>query len=376
MKRWMIAVGFLWALLYGAACAEEYSPGFLMQPPQEVLDHIARSFSGYTLEDYCEVYDTPDGDYGFAMLTAGDERLLVGYEEQNGRMAYWLKNHGAVMQGSEEAWFESRARGERVYGENHEIKQADGLSFSITQLDSAGETYNEYIAYHWEDGGFKLTGYKDWDGFYGEVAVDDGMLHFKNWLEGWDFGKVYGEVQRDLRYVNFANLPKNIDEARESITSEPVIPAGGLLQPVDVKFTGGQKYPVYTGPGEEYERSGKGKGSVSTNDWIQVFGLVDDYILIQYDISADRYRFGWIDAAALPKDAKIPWITFGFGEQQLKRDCVLTDDPLNSKAALYHLSQGTQVLNLCNLGYDWVYVQVKQNGRLCCGFVPAIALEE
>ncbi|MBQ7887434.1 MAG: hypothetical protein IJ313_11150 [Clostridia bacterium] len=216
MKRWIAAICILCALLCGAACAEEYSPGYLMQPPREVLDHIARSFPSYTLEDYCEVYDTPNGDYGFAMLTAGDERVLLGYEEKDGKMSYWLKNHGAVMQGEEEAWFDSRAKGTTVYDENHEIKQADGLSFSITQLDSAGETYNEYIAYHWEDGGFKLTGYKDWDGFYGEVAVDDGVLHFRNWLEGWDFGKVYGTVQRDLRYVNFANLPKSIEEAREA----------------------------------------------------------------------------------------------------------------------------------------------------------------
>ncbi|MBQ8619289.1 MAG: hypothetical protein IJ418_17545 [Clostridia bacterium] len=375
MKKRMIAF-LCTALVAVFTCAYgEYSPGCLMQPPREVLDHIARDYPGYTLEDYCEVYDTPDGDYGFAMLKAGDERMLLGYEEKGGKMTYWLKNHGAVMQGEEEAWFDSRAKGTTVYGENHEIQQADGLSFSITQLDSAGETYNKYIAYHWENGGFKLTGYKDWDGFYGEVAVDDGELHFKNWLEGWDFGKVYGTVQRDLRYVSFTNLPKSIEEARESVTKAPDIPQGGLLQPAKVKFTGGQKYPVYTGPGEQYERSGNGKGSVSTNDWIQVFGRVDDYIMIQYDISAERYRIGWIDAAALPKDAKVPWISFGGGEQMLQRDCTLTDDPLNSGTALYHLSAGTQVINLCNLGYDWVYIQVNENGKPCCGFVPAIAFE-
>jgi len=258
MKKWIsVVIGLALFVLLSPALAE-YSPGYLMTPPREVIDHIERSFSQYTLEDYCEVYDTPDGDYGFAMLTAGDERLLVGYEEKAGKMSYWLKSHGAVMQGREEAWFESRARGTTVYGENHEIKQADGLSFSITQLDSAGETYNKYIAYHWEGGGFKLTGYKDWDGFYGEVAVDDGVLHFKNWLEGWDFGRVYGVVQRDLRYVNFANLPKNIEDARNSITSAPQMIVGNF-HPQVIKFTGGRKYAVYTGPGEEYARSGNGK---------------------------------------------------------------------------------------------------------------------
>ena len=374
MKRWLTAAAFL-MLLCSYAWAE-YSPGYLMQPPREVLEHLARSFPQYTLEDYCEIYDTPDGDYGFAMLTAGDERLLVGYEEKEGKMSYWLKNHGAVMQGSEEAWFESQEKGTTVYKEDNTITQADGLSFSVIQLDDVGESYNESVAYHWENGGFKLTGYKDWDEFYGEVAVDDGELHFKNWLEGWDFGKAYGFVQRDLRYVSFAALPKTVEEAREKLSSSPDIPRGGLLEARDVKFTGGRKYAVYTGPGDHYARSGNGKGQVSTNDWIQVFGRVDDYIMIQYDISAEQYRIGWIEASSLPEGESVGWMSFGNGVQTLNRDCVLTDDPLNSGKPLCELEEGTQVVNLCNLGYDWVYVQTTLKGKPCCGFVPADALKQ
>lgn len=369
MKRWIAAICILCALLCGAACAEEYSPGYLMQPPREVLDHIARSFPSYTLEDYCEVYDTPDGDYGFAMLTAGDERLLLGYEEKDGKMSYWLKSHGAVMQGKEEAWFDSRAKGTTVYGENHEIKQADGLSFSITQLDSAGETYNEYVVYHWEDGGFKLTGYKDWDGFYGEVAVGDGVLHFKNWLEGWDFGRVYGNVQRDLRYVSFASLPKSIEEARENITSAPQLVIG-IFHPQTIQFTGGRKFAVYTGPGEAYARSGNGKGQVSTNDWIEVFGRHGDWIMIQYDISAEQYRIGWIKADALPKGADVPELSFEMLDQRITQDCILTDDPLNSEKGILNLKAGTQVVSLADFG-EHFYIEITADGKTYWGFVDA-----
>ncbi len=357
-----------------AGLGKELQPGFTMPPPPEVKAHVERNFPLYTLEDYLELTGTPKGDYGFALLKAGDERVLLVYEKKDGEMRYWLKNAGAVPQGGKGGWFAYSPRGETINGEEFKTDLSDGLSFQV--IVSEGESYDRYTAYHWEDGGFKLTGYRDWAGFYGNVAVDDGVLHFSNWLEGWDFGKVYGTVQRDLRYVSYDALPKTIEEARKKLTQEPDIPQGGLLEARRVRFTGGQKYPVYTGPGEKYVRSGNGKGQVSTNDWIQVFGRVDDYIMIQYAISADHYRIGWIEASAMAKGESAGWLTFGQGVQTLKQDCTLTDDPLNSGAPLCELQAGEQVINLCNLGYDWVYVQVSRSSGLYCGFVPSLALEE
>lgn len=370
----VIALGIL--LFYSCALAE-YSPGCLMQPPSEVLDHIARSFSGYMLEDYCEINDTPDGDYGFAMLTADDERVLVGYEEKDGKMSYWLKSHGAVPQGKEEAWLGAIPKGKILYTEADEPYESDGLAFTITQLDDAGESYNRFIGYHWENGGFKLTGYHDWDEFYGGVIVDDGLLHFHNAQEGWDFGKVYGAVQRDLRYVSFSELPKTIDEARDQLSSAPDLPRG-VLQTIPIKFTGGQKYPVYTGPGTQYARSGNGKGSVSTNDWIQVFGEYDGWILIQYDISASQYRIGWIEKKALPKGAQVNTLNLSQLEKRHNTvadcDCELTDDPLNGKKTIARIPKGTEMTELIHRAFDgWSYVCVTIDGEMMCGFVPSTA---
>lgn len=376
-KGWMLILVVLMMLASSTALAglgKELQPGFTMPPPPEVAAHVQKSFPGYTLEDYLELTDTPKGDYGFALLKAGDERVLLGYEKKDGEMRYWLKNAGAVPQGGKGGWFAYSPRGETIYGEEFKTYLSDGLSFQV--IVSEGESYDRYTAYHWEDGGFKLTGYRDWAAFYGNVDVDDGVLHFSNWLEGWDFGKVYGTVQRDLRYVSYNALPKTIEEARKKLTQEPDIPQGGLLEAKKVRFTGGQKYPVYTGPGEKYVRSGNGKGQVSTNDWIQVFGRVGDYIMIQYAISADHYRIGWIEASAMPKGESTGWLTFGQGVQTLKQDCTLTDDPLNSGAPLCELQAGDQVINLCNLGYDWVYVQVSRRNGLYCGFVPSLALDK
>lgn len=360
-------------LLCMMTAVSEYAPGTLMEPPKEVIDHLARSFSGYDLEDYCEVYDTSDGDYGFALLKSGDERLLVGYEEKNGKMTYWLKNHGAVMQGKTEAWFSAPLKGEKRFDAEGNVVLTDGLSFSVICLDEAGELYEKHVSYRWEDGSFKLAGYKDWTVLYGEVEVGEGVLHFKNEMEGWDFGRAYGTIQRDLRYVNFDALPKKIEQAKEELTVAPAIDSY-VLVPQKVKFTGGQKYPVYTGPGERFARSGNGKGSVSTNDWIQVFGEYDGWIMIQYDISADQYRVGWIEKTALPKGTKVKQLDLSQLEKPYNTeavyDCELTDDPVNSQKVLATIPKGTKMTELIYSAINgWSYVVVTIDGKTMCGFV-------
>jgi len=360
-----------------ALAGAELSTGTLKAPPQEVLEHLARSFSGYELEDYCEIYDTPDGDYGFALLKAGDERLLVGYEERDGRMSYWLKNHGAVMQGNTKAWFNAPLKGEQRYDAEGNDVLTDGLSFSVTCEDEEGELYEKYIGYRWEDGRFKLTGYKDWTVLYGEVEADDGVLHFKNEMEGWDFGRAYGVVQRDLRYVSFDALPKTIEQAKAELTTAPAVDSY-VLVPQKVRFTGGEKYPVYTGPGEQFARSGNGKGSVSTNDWIQVFGEYDGWIMVQYDISVEQYRIGWIRKEALPKGTAVNQIDLSSLEKPYNTEavyeCTLTDDPINSKKTLAKIPKGTPMTELIYRAIDgWSYVVVTIDGSTMCGFVPSDA---
>lgn len=363
------------------ALAYEYAPGCLMDPPKEVQDHIARSFSAYELEDYCEVYDTPYGDYGFALLKAGDERLLLGYEEKNGKMSYWLKNYGAVMQGEPEAWFVAPQKGEMSYDENGKLYEVDGLSFGVVCLDESGTLYEKSVGYHWENGGFKLVSYKDWSAFYGEVDVQDGELHFKNFMEGWDFGRARGTVQRDLRYVSFNVLPKTIGEAREKLTSAPKLEytdrhSSPNIYVKEIRFTGGKKVPVYQGPGEEYGRAANGKASVSTNDWIQVFCRYNGYVMIQYDISAEQYRVGWIEESALPKGAEMEEIDLRMereDETELSYACALTDDPYNSQTPIAWLEAGTPVLEVIYHLYGWSYVRVHVDGKAICGFVPSDA---
>jgi hypothetical protein len=106
---------------------------------------------------------------------------------------------------------------------------------------------------------------------------------------------VSGIIENDLRYFSLSAFPKSPDKARETLSTPPEIPEGEL-EAENIKLTGGKKYSVYSGPSENYLRGGNGKAAVSTNDWIQVFGKENGWILIQYDISSDHMRFGYIGA--------------------------------------------------------------------------------
>lgn len=374
MKKWVMVL-CAWMLMLCAACAQANEWGTLFEPPQEVLEHIQSRWADYELEDYCEVQGTSKGDYGFALLHKQSERILVGYHRVNGEMKYWLKNAGAVPQGKEEAWFDVGTAGwidETDWIGNFTGRQVydDGLCFSVTQLDESGESYEKMVVYRWENGMFRLSSYHKTEG--GGIRVSDDKLDFIDWSNVVYRGAVQGAVQRDIRYVSFNALPTWIDDAKAKLTVAPNLKDGAFTAQ-KVKFTGGQKYPVYTGPGEDYVRSGNGKGLVSTNGWIEVYGQKDGYILIQYSIDSSHYRFGWIDRNALPEGTSVPAMDFaGISADTLSKitqDTFLTDDPLFSQNKLCGLKAGQTVSWLAVLNKDWTYVLVNVNGKMMCGFV-------
>ena len=273
MKRVVLWVCALMMTLMASVCvAGTYSPYFATEPPREVREHVASRWPDYEFEDYCEVRGTPKGDYGFALVHRKNERILVGYHKADGEMKYWLKNAGAVPQGKEEAWFDVGTAGwidETDWIGNFTGRQVydDGLCFSVTQLDASGESYEKMVMYRWENGMFRLNSYHKSEG--GSIRVSDDKLDFIDWSNVVYRGAVQGAVQRDIRYVSFNTLPTWIDDAKEKLTVAPNLRSGDFTSQ-KVKFTGGQKFPVYTGPGTNYARSGNGKGLVSTNGWIEV----------------------------------------------------------------------------------------------------------
>lgn len=355
-----------------------YHIDYTDEAPDKVLRSLESRWAGYTLEDYLFL-DGPSPDIGLALMEKEGHRVLAVYRKQSGQLAFWYSTDKAVPQGTGEAWFEPH--GEWVNrGTQEEPKWEfirDGLGFGVIRYDLLGDIYNQTVDYGWEDGKFVLTDYTCLEETTYGVLVEENKLSY--YCEGVHYGSVRGEIQLDMRYVNYDKLPKTLEEAKKELTLAPEdLPTGkilgngrGTLKAQEIKFTGGRNYPVYLGPGETYMRSGNGKGTVSTNDWIQVFGKHDGYIMIQYDISAERYRIGWIEERALPSGAKVPDLNLVFIDDygNVIDKCILTDDPFNSETPIATLKPGTPICEIVyNMG-GWSYIRVTIDGVDVCGFV-------
>ena len=338
-----------------------YHVDYTDEPPKRILDSVADRWPGYVLEDY-RFMERMSPDTAIAMVEKNGHRILAVYRKQNGVLTYWYSTDKAAPQGTGEAWFEDM----------------DGDNFAIVRYDLIGDSYNQYVKYAWQGNSFHLTRYYDYDLSDQVVLVEEEKLSY--YEQGAYLDSVYGEFQTDIRYVSFEKLPKTLREARGELTYAPDLPTGkilgsggAILKAKKIKFTGGRNYPVYLGPGEGYQRSGNGKGTVSTNDWIQVFGKYNGYIMIQYDISADRFRIGWIDAKALPSGANVPDLNLVLIEDygNVIDKCILTDDPFNSEAPIATLKPGTPSCEIVyNMG-GWSYIRVTIDGKDVCGFVPS-----
>ena len=147
-----------------------------------------------------------------------------------------------------------------------------------------------------------------------------------------------------------------VEKARNSLTLPPDIPSGSLPDPQSIKFTANKKYAVYSGPGEQYSRGANGKAQMSTNDWVQVFGKENEWIMVQYDISKDHMRIGWIPEKALPKNASVNQLTFIYSDAVVIADSFLTDDPLFSQSSLCTILADSTVKYLATMG-DWAYIE-------------------
>ena len=142
----------------------------------------------------------------------------------------------------------------------------------------------------------------------------------------------------------------------------------------------GRNHKVYMGPGERFPRSGNGKGTVSTNGWVQVFGEYNGWLMVQYHIDAGRYRIGWIKEPALKKGVYVRELSFFYEDtQEILTPCALTDDPLGSGTAVVELEPGTTVRHLEFLGEDWEYVEATVDGDIlgvCAVKLPVARLNQ
>ena len=204
-----------------------------------------------------------------------------------------------------------------------------------------------------------------------EAYVRNGKIYFYD----WDAYKKIGHVNLYTTFglnTSFKSLPKSYQEAKETFSDPPQIP-DGTLTAERIQFTSNKKYAVYSGPGEYYLRSGNGKAAVSTNDWIQVFGRENGWIMIQYDITSDHMRIGWIEEEALPKNTTVKELGLGDYKAYTTVQCIMTDDPLFTQTPVATIPAGAELIWLSTMG-NWTYVDWGGISQPIRGFIQANCL--
>ena len=352
-------------------CAPAQAEGAVIKAqwmPAEVTAFFSSSsFDGWTIGERASILveNTVGGTFFFAVAQKAGHNVLYGFEQKKGHFDYWLKTDNAIAQG-EGFFVMSYHSGELYLFDGTKKNIGEGFGIMFTRADYEEQHDNMLYFSVNQNGQFHLKvacvdyGWK-------EVLVSSDSLAYSH--EGTYEGTAYGTVETNLRYFSYAAFPKTLKEAKNKLTQAPAIPSGELSAQ-KIKFTGGQKFPVYSGPGMEYERAANGKAAVSTNDWIQVFGTENGYIMIQYALSSSQMRIGYIDQSSLPKNTSVSPLRFTWEDAEITASTFLTDDPLNSQTRTRTLSAGQQVKWLSTMG-NWAYVEITGSGQPIRGFVPA-----
>lgn len=330
--------------------------------PAQIETVLAESsrWAQWTVSDYvCP----DDGQTAFVALhrDAANELLCFNYSSGQWKLAW--HQHGAVPQGNDPLLLTDRS-----YDSYAGLSL--GAAFSV-RPDVPGEWESVYELENnlWL---LRAIAYVDTDGesITESYVTKSNQVVYNGWRKKGEV-KINGVLQTDLRYFSYVDFVKDPDQLQQILSNPPMLPSG-TLKAREIKFTGGQRYSVYQGPDESYGQAADGNAVVSTNDWIQVFGRENGWMMIQYDITRDHMRIGWIEESALPKNASVSTIVWQEQSAWLSKTATVTDDPLYSQSAILTLPQGAWVTVLGTLG-DWAYIE-SSTGDLLRGFVKRDAL--
>ena len=307
------------------------------------------------------------GDTYMVLVRNGNTNTVYCFKLKNGTWQHSFHATKAVPQGNNNMDMQ-------VFSEHYEPsngKTYNGPLVMFAKFNSSNNYYDQAVFYQLSNSGvWNLCLIIDNTKKADSIDVGKDYLDFF-FYDGtnMDHTKVRGSFKRDMRYVSLESFPMTVQDAKKGLTFAPDMPVNSELQATEVEFTGGKKYPVYSGPSDKTIRGANNKASVSTNSWIQVFGRENGWILIQYSIDTSHYRFGYIEESSLPKNAVVGNLGFNRRDAVIQSNVNVTDDPLYSQNVLATVSAGENVVWLANMG-SWAYIE----GANYRGFVPASAI--
>ena len=136
---------------------------------------------------------------------------------------------------------------------------------------------------------------------------------------------------------------------------QPIDWAYALPTPVRAAFAPNLRFDVYSGPGTQYVREANGRASVSTNDWVLVFGEENGWLMVLYRVNEEQVRFGWIEATQEQAGVRVP--QFAWANEACEVYDRLSSDPTGYMNQSSELTAQEQATLLGALGEEWGYVQ-------------------
>lgn len=333
--------------------------------PQQIASYFSDvKFKG---SDLVESFSL-DG-YFFVLVKADTTNTLYIFKNSNKGYKYWARTTDGIPQGAGRLEMYNFT-GNTAVGSHLKLKNP---TVEIRYYDKKAGYPAVTVDYSHINGNWLLKNYTDTKNDV-TVSFTDNILTYYRYGTEVKLGTVEGTFQRDIRYCGIRYVPTSLKSAKNKLTVAPELPSDSELTAENIKFTGGKKYAVYSGPGKDYLRGAKGKAAVSTNDWIQVFGEDDGWILIQYAVNKDTYRFGYIEAKALPKNTEVKDLDFNTVAAVTLGNVDVTDDPLHSASSLGTVPAGEEILWYSTMG-EWAYIETDLNNVPVRGFVPSAMLE-
>ncbi|MBQ2952610.1 MAG: hypothetical protein IJE07_03560 [Clostridia bacterium] len=365
MKKLLLLLTLLMTLCAASALADEI--------PAE----IEKLFSVATWEDYtfARVSANPE-EYAFflcdegviiggeplgmVIMKKGDRNVLCVLQKRSGQWRITGRSHTALPEGDviPQLHFDLQDDIDLIYG-----------STPVRGIHTISLKYNGRTV--------RFSGMVVGEGLDTTEAIvlEEGIRYvFSHDLAYAGSQTVYGVFDASFEAFNYRDFPKSPAEADAVLTFAPDIPRNSgdpnaLPSPQEPALRSGEKYDVFSAPGRDSYRPANGKAVMSTNDWVQVFGVEDGWVLVQYDISSGQMRFGYVDASVLPRGVQVPQLTWAEIPYEITAATCLTDDPLNSCKVLMQLQPGEQVTVLATMG-QWLYVETTLSGKDVRGFIP------
>ena len=300
---------------------------------------------------------------GLVIVSKGDHNVLCLVQKRSGQWRITGRNHNAIPDGDiiPALYFDLQDDIDIVYGNN----PLQGVVSISLKYDGRNVSFDGMV---FEDGVDST-----------EAIIREGSIRYNFFddLAYTGYETVYGVYDASFEAFNYRYFPKSPAEADAILTTAPDIPRNtgdpiAMPRPQEPSLRTGEKYDVFSAPGRSSYRPANGKAVMSTNDWVQVFGQEDGWVLVQYDISSGQMRFGYVDASVLPRGVQVPVLAWAEVPYEIVSDTWLTDDPLNSCKTLMTLATGEQVTCLATMG-DWLYVETTLSGKAVRGFIPVAA---